>query len=216
MKAKIAVATVSGKAYYLLVYELKRRKIPFLSLKPWESIPFNVKVVLTTEKERPLVKHPSILIFDESDYTIIIDEALHYVQGKEKYDKIILGIDPGETFGIAVFGDGSFLESLYCMDLYETAQIVQRKFKKFKASMKIIRLGDGVPIHSKKLLHLLDKQLQEDVIIEIVSEVGTSHFVNDTAHRRGLRDMMSARIIAARQGYIYQRKKTSEAKKLEK
>ena len=44
MKAKIAVATVSGKAYYLIVSELKKKNVPFLSLTPNERIPMEVKV----------------------------------------------------------------------------------------------------------------------------------------------------------------------------
>jgi len=42
MKAKIAVATVNGRAYYELVTELQRKRLPFLSLK---RFPAEVKVV---------------------------------------------------------------------------------------------------------------------------------------------------------------------------
>ena len=51
MKTNIAVVTVSGKAYYLILRELKKRKIPFLSLTPKDSIPFNIKVVITTDAD---------------------------------------------------------------------------------------------------------------------------------------------------------------------
>ncbi len=57
MKAEIAVATISGKAYYLIVSELKKKNIPFLSLTPDESIPTEIKVVITTEKEKRLINH---------------------------------------------------------------------------------------------------------------------------------------------------------------
>ena len=46
MKTKIAVATVHGRAYYKLVTELQWRHLPFLSLKPWDSVPMSIKVVL--------------------------------------------------------------------------------------------------------------------------------------------------------------------------
>ncbi len=39
MKAKVAVATVQGKVYFLVVNELKERSIPFLSLIPGQSVP---------------------------------------------------------------------------------------------------------------------------------------------------------------------------------
>ncbi len=55
MKAKIAVATVSGKDYYLIVRELKKKKIAFLSLMPDAPIPLDVEVIITTKKEYPLI-----------------------------------------------------------------------------------------------------------------------------------------------------------------
>jgi hypothetical protein len=44
MKEKAAVATLQGKAYFLIVNELKEQNIPFISLVPGEPIPAEVKV----------------------------------------------------------------------------------------------------------------------------------------------------------------------------
>ncbi len=63
MKEKVAVATVEGKAYFLIVNQLREQNIPFVSLVPGESVPAEVKVVITTEKEKHLVKNEKILIF---------------------------------------------------------------------------------------------------------------------------------------------------------
>jgi hypothetical protein len=52
MKAKIAVMTVCGKDYYLIVNELKRRNMPFLSLRPCDAVPIEIRVAITTEKEK--------------------------------------------------------------------------------------------------------------------------------------------------------------------
>jgi hypothetical protein len=54
----------------------------------------------------------------------------------------------------------------------------------------------------------LNEALPQETVIEIVSEAGTSRFMNETAHRRGLRDAMSAIEIAGRKGQIFPRKKT--------
>jgi len=209
MKAKIAVATVSGRAYYILVNELKKRGITFLSLRPWDSIPFDVKVVLTTEKEQASVKHPNIVILkNESDSVVVVDEAIRIAQGKKDYDKVVVGVDPGETFGVAVLGDGNVLETFLCPSLEETLKMILESLGRIRASVKLVRVGNGAPNYAKELLSLLDAYLPKDAAIEIVSEAGTSHFVNDTIHRRGLRDMMSAKVIAGRQGQVYPRRKT--------
>ncbi len=49
MKEKVAVATVQGKAYFLLVNKLKEKNIPFISLVPGESVPVKITLVITTE-----------------------------------------------------------------------------------------------------------------------------------------------------------------------
>jgi adenosine/AMP kinase len=211
MKAKIAVATVSGKTYYILVNELKKRGIAFLSLRPWDSIPFDVKVVLTTEKERASIRHPNIVIFkNESDSAMVVGEAIRIIQGKKDYEKVVIGVDPGETFGVAILGDGNILETVYCSSLEETLKVVLENLERIRASVKVVKIGNGAPTYTRELLSLLDEYLPKGVAIEIVSEAGTSHFIKDTVHRRGPRDMMSAKMIAGRQGQIYTRRRTDE------
>lgn len=208
MKAKIALATVSGRAYYKLVNELKRKGLPFLSLKPWDSIPLDTRVVITTNEECHLVTHPNVLIFKhESDPVMVIDEAIRVVQGKSNYEKVVVGVDPGKICGVALLGDDNVLETINCSSLEETVNKIVNSLKETPATVKIVKLGDGAPVYTKELLYLLDETMPRDTIIEIVSEAGTSHLINGTAHRRGLRDMMSAIEIARRRSKAFSRKK---------
>ncbi len=210
MKAKIAVATVSGKAYYILVDELKAKNLPFLSLKPWDHIPLDVKVVITTEKESASIAHPNVLIFKNGEDSIkVIDEAIRIVQGKQSYEKVIIGIDPGETFGVAILGDGTVLATINCSSLKETVNAVLKTVREDPAMSFVVKVGDGVPIYTEELLHSLDEFLPEGVILETVSEAGTSHFVKKLAHLRGLKDAMSAIKIARRNGKALQRGNTT-------
>jgi len=207
MKAKIAVATVSGKAYYKLVNELKSRELAFLSLKPWDPMSLDINVVITTEKERNFVKHPNVLIYEDSDNAVtIIDEAVRLVQGKKNYERVVVGIDPGETFGVAILGDGNVIETISCSSSEEVVKAIFEAFRKTPTSINAVKVGDA-PIYTEELLSLLDDSLPENVSIEIVSEAGTSHFTGDTTHRRGIRDMVSAAMIAGRKGHLYSRRK---------
>ncbi|MFQ5999240.1 MAG: hypothetical protein ACE5J6_00545 [Candidatus Bathyarchaeia archaeon] len=208
MKAKIALATVSGRAYYKLVNELKRRGLLFLSLKPWDSIPLDVKVVITTDEERHFVTHPNVLVFeDESDPTSVIDEALRVVHGKPSYDKVVVGVDPGKTCGVAVLGDDNVLETSNCSSLEDTVSVIINSLKRVPATVNMVKIGNGAPTYAKALLNLLDEALPEETIVEIVSEAGTSHLMNETTHRRELKDVTSAIEIARREGQIFPRKK---------
>jgi len=208
MKAKIAVVTVSGKAYYHLVNKLKDRGLSFLSLTPYDNIPNEIRVVITTKNERHLVKHPNVIVYKEKmDPAVVVNEAIRAIEGKPNHDTITVGIDPGKTFGLAVLSNGNVLETVTRSGLEETVNTILKIIAKNPASTYIIKVGDGAPEYTRSLLNQLDKVLPKGVAMEIVSEAGTSHFSKETVHRRGLRDAMSAVKIAERRGKTFQRKK---------
>ncbi len=211
MEAKVAVATVSGKAYYFLVNELKARGIDFLSLTPYESIPMTVQVVITTEKEREFIKYPVVLIYQEGAPPVdIIDEAAKLIRGKKTFETISIGVDPGKTFGIAVLSDGSVLETLTCASLEETANVIAEVFEKHQAAVRVVKVGNLAPSYTTEFLPLLDEILPTDITIEVVREDGTSRLGSQTVHKRRLRHVMAAVKIAERRGHMYQRKEATE------
>lgn len=204
MKARIAVATVSGKAYYLIVNELRRYSVPFISLTPFDPIPMEVRVVITTKKEKPLINHERVLALEEADDPLIlISQALQYAEGKNSYEKVVIGIDPGEISGLAILADGRIIGAENCFSMEETLRKVDdvvKKFKNINASAIIVKVGDGIPKYKEQILHALDKILPKDVILESVHEAGTSSNLREFKHRRGLRDIASAIRIAKRDG----------------
>jgi hypothetical protein len=210
MKASIAVATVSGKAYYLIVTELRRRSIPFMSLTPYETIPAEVKAVLTTRKEKHLINHEKILVYDENvDVQAMVTKALQNVEGKGSCEKLVIGIDPGEALGLAVLADGKVVMTETCSGMGETLEKVKNiigSFERAPTSLIFVKVGDGVPLCRRELLRALDDTLPRDIMLESVSEAGTSRYQNETKNRRGLRDMVSAIRIAGRTGHEFQRR----------
>lgn len=213
MKAKVAVATVSGKAYFLIVNGLRERNMAFLSLIPGDSVPTEVKVVITTEKEKHLINHERILVYDsETEPDTIVNEAVKILQGKESYEKIVIGIDPGEVFGLAVLADGRVNETENCFSVQEVLNKIKNIIKDIDVSSTVVsvRIGNGVPAY-KDLLETLDAALPPEVVLEVVSEAGTNRHINENKHRRGLRDIVSAIRIAGRVGYVYPRRKTDES-----
>ena len=203
MKARIALATVSGRAYYRLVNELKARKIPFLSQIPGEKIPPNIRVVITTQKERHLISHPNILTYDdEIDPAMVVNKAICIAQGKQSYDRVVIGVDPGKMVGIAVLADGNLLETMTCSNLNEAVNAVLKALNNAPSTLSIVKVGDGVPSYTKKLLRSLDDALPEEVKIEVVSETGTT-----TIHQKGMKDVIAAAKIGERRGRIFFRRK---------
>jgi hypothetical protein len=213
MKAKVAVATVSGKAYFLIVNGLRERNMDFLSLIPGDSVPTEVKVVITTEKEKHLINHERILVYDsETEPDSVVNEAVKILQGKESYEKIVIGIDPGEVFGLAVVADGKVNETENCFSAQEVLNKIKYILRDVDVSSTAvsIRIGNGVPAY-KNLLETLDDALPPEVVLEAVSEAGTNRYISENKHRRGLRDIVSAIRIAGRAGHVYVRRKTDES-----
>ena len=211
MKAKIALATVSGKAYYLIVNELKRRYLPFLSLIPGEPVPIEIEVVITTQDEVQLVNHNRLLVYkDGVSLETLVNEASKIAAGKEYFDKVTVGVDPGDIVGIAVLADGRVIETANCYSIKETlGEIVGvlKGLENVRVASVSVKIGDGVPSHKENLLLILDKALPPNVVLESVSEAGTSRCLSEAKHRRGLRDIVSAIQIAGRSGQRFQRRK---------
>jgi len=210
MRAKVAVATVSGKDYFLLINELKEKNVQFISVIPGEPLPAEAKVVITTENEKPLVENERILIFKpETEPGNIVDQAVRILKGKEIDDRIVVGIDPGEVFGLAVVADGKVTETWNCFSPNEVLDAMKKLVKNinFERTTVAIKIGNGVPAH-RDLLRSLDSELPQQVILEVVEESGTTRpFI---AHRRGLRDITSAIRIAGRNGHFYMRGRAVE------
>ena len=150
MTVKIAVATVDGRAYYKLVAELQSRGLPFLSLKPWDIVPMGVKVVLTTGDERNQISHPKILTFDQkSNPEHVVDKAFLVIQGKQGYEKVVVGVDPGKTYGIALLGDNKILTTLTASNNEDASQLVVDCLKRFPAEARVVRVGNGPAEYTK-------------------------------------------------------------------
>ena len=213
MKTKVAVATVSGKAYFLIVNELRERNMDFLSLIPGNPVPAEARVVITTEKEKHLINHERILVYNNGTApSTVVNEAVKVLQGKESYEKIVVGIDPGEVFGLAVIADGKVNETANCFSVQEVLGKIKNIIKDFDVSSTAVsvKIGNGVPAY-KNLLETLDSALPPKVILEVVSEAGTNRHIDENKHRRGLRDIVSAIRIAGRVGHVYSRRKTDES-----
>jgi hypothetical protein len=204
---KIAVATVHGRAYYKLVTELQRRGLAFLSLKPWDTIPVSIKVILTTRDESWQISHPKILVFDaESSPEHVVDKAILAIQGKRGYEKVVVGVDPGKTYGIAVLCDNKILATLTALNSEVASHLIVDSLKRFPAETMLVRVGDGPAEYTKTLLDSLDKILPEDAVMEIVSEAGTSRVTKASVNRRVLKDTVSAIKIAGRNGRMLSRR----------
>jgi len=207
MKAKIAVATVAGKAYYRIVNELKQRKLLFLSLMPGDQIPPLVEVVITTEQEKASVDHPKVLTYDaESDPSGTVDQAVRIIQDKEAYEELVIGVDPGKTFGIAILGDRKVLKRKEGQTLEMAVDTILAEVKETPAKFVTVRIGNGVPELAEEMVRRLSIGLPDNVTLEAVTEAGTSTLRNEGVQKK-LSDAESAIRIAEKKGVAQPRRR---------
>ena len=203
MQSKIAVVTASGKAYYRLVNELRKENVSFVIAKPGETLPLDVKVAIITEGGKgvvPLNGHcQKVLLYNETTSpSLIIEEALLAIRGKDRYESLVVGVDPGKNFGIAVLGDGRVLETKSVSS--ETAAVeVMGIIKRFKSEHTIVKVGNGADDYRSKLITILDRELPPNAVMESVEEMGTTKN-GRVSRRRNFKDASSAVQISIRRG----------------
>jgi hypothetical protein len=209
MREKVAVATVQGKAYFLIVNQLEIQDIPFISLVPGESVPAKISMVITTEQEKQFVNHDKILVFrGEDDLEGLIDEVKKFLLGKEDFEKIVVGLDPGAAIGLVALGDGKVIEEGNCFSSKEVIDSILKILRNvtFAVTSVSVKIGNGVPVY-KELLKDLDDSLPPQVVLEVVGEAGTNKPLKENKRSRGVRHISSATHIAGRSGNIVPRRK---------
>ena len=168
---------------------------------------------ITTEKEKAQVQSEKILVFkSEEDLPDLVNKAKRVLQGKEAYEKIVVGIDPGEVVGLAVLGDGKVIEEGNCFSTKELIDTILKIIRNvdFDVTNVSVKMGNGVPIY-KELLEGLDSALPLQVVLELVSEAGTNKPLKENKRSREVRHITSAKRIAGRVGNIIPRSKTIAA-----
>ena len=206
---EVAVATVEGKAYFLIVNKLREQNIPFVSLVPGESVPAEVKAVITTEKEKHLIKNEKILLFSsENELSNLVNELKRIFLGKEAYEKILIGIDPGEAIGLAVIADGKVIDECNCFSAHEVINSIIKTIRNINPTVTCVsvKIGNGVPVY-KDLVEALDDALPPALMLEVVSEEGTNLPIKNNKRSRRVRHISSAIRIAGRAGHIIPRRK---------
>ncbi|MGE5574689.1 MAG: hypothetical protein ACM3UL_01005 [Ignavibacteria bacterium] len=213
MKERVAIATLQGKVYYVVVNKLKEENISFVSLLPGQLVPPKIKLVITTAEEKHLVDHEKVLVFREEDkLNSLFDEVKKALLGKEAFERIVFGIDPGAWTGLAALADGKVIEEGNCFSSEEVICSIIKILDNvdFAVTKVSVKIGNGVPIY-KEMLVDLDDALPSKVTLEVVNEAGTNVPLKDKKHSRGVRHISSAIRIAGRVGQIFPRRKTIAA-----
>jgi hypothetical protein len=181
MKEKVAVATVQGKPYFLIVNKLNEKNVSFISLLPGQSVPAKIKFKKTLLGKKAFSK--IVIGIDPGVATGLVAVA----DGKV--------IEEGNCFSSEEV-ISSIIKILGNVDFAVTT--VSGKIEK------------GVPIY-KELFRDLDDALPPQIALEVVDEAGTHKPLKENKRSGGVRHISSAIRITGRAGNIFPRRKTIAA-----
>ena len=190
---RVAIVTRNARVYYIASKVLKEYRIPFYSLRLDEKIPFDVEVVLTSEEDYDKINFPVKVIVKNENF---IDELLARLEGRKRFKKVFIAIDPGERPGVAVVGDNRIVE-VYHLKSPKDVDIILELLEKYpKAKIKI---GHGAKRHRILMLKALANALGEDYPIILVDEKRTTPKVGGIEVSQ-VQDIIASINIALRDG----------------
>ena len=165
----IGVFTNDFRFFYQVVRLLKERGEPFVSLGRSGAVPHTVGVVITTPKERESVHFGKVVSLDDPEEAVNTAHCL--LAGGTKFRTVIVGIDPGKSTGVAIFGEGKLLASETVDSPEHVADSLARLLKCLSFSKAIVRVGDGDPTKGNRIIRTIWPLFSE---VELVDETGTS------------------------------------------
>ncbi|MHA1935034.1 MAG: hypothetical protein ACW99V_01060 [Candidatus Thorarchaeota archaeon] len=194
----VAIATRRPKTLYVVVNLLKRLGIDFEICTPEDGKCDSAKVVITTEEETTNLDPSRLVIVQRnSDVDHIEIEVMLKLLGVDEIKEIVIGVDPGLRFGLALVVNGCVIFSRTISSPHEAVHLTRKlavySHQRFPDNRFIIRLGTGSRLYYVLYLRALTNTIS-GVVVELVNEHHTTLPSGYTT------DQSSAVMIAARTG----------------
>jgi hypothetical protein len=185
----IGIMTNDFRLFYDLAETLKSMGRQFTSLTFDGRVPPHIGIVLTSERELVDVFFEQKLAVGES-VQASVRRALVLLAGCEPSDHLYIGVDPGETPGIATLFRGRVLETAMARSPEDAAARVLEMYDGYGIEGTVVRIGHGDADNRNRIIQLLCGKVER---CEIVDETTTSS--------PSTTDMDSAIAIARTRGF---------------
>jgi hypothetical protein len=193
----VGVATSDSRAYYSILSRLKETNLRFVSLTPSQVANEVPEPIITTKNELGLFNVVSIPIEDLDENPLIMEGQILSKTLSESKRVILIGVDPGLRTGVVVFYGGSGLGSFTVNSVDSLQWKVVSLVRSIPHADVVIKVGDGAPKLSKRIIKVLNDQLPE-ARVEVVDERGTT--IKRPKSRGLSKDQRAAERIAFRKG----------------
>ncbi len=184
----IGILTEDFHFFYELVKGLKERGMEFVSLEEGREVPPNVGVVVTTPKEAGDIDFDPLVAAEDAEMAINVARCV--LAGGTRVRTVVIGIDPGSTTGIAIYGEGRLLATDEVDSPEKAAESVGKLLSCLRYSHSVARVGHGDATKRDRIIRSIWGMVDE---VEVVDETGTTG-------RVGRDDVEAAKRIAMAKG----------------
>ncbi len=172
---RVGIYTHDFKFYHDVIRDLKRWNLPFFSITDLYSIPADINVIISSERDQ-------FTLPGQVKATTSIEgirRSLPVLLNKDQFTRVIIGIDPGPRPGIAVMADNVLMEAWECPSICGVKKDVIEIVENYDYEYIMIKIGNG----DRPNRDLIIKQLRNIAPVVIVNEENTStpHKIHDNA-----------------------------------
>ncbi|MDD1771205.1 MAG: hypothetical protein LUO79_09000 [Methanomassiliicoccales archaeon] len=165
----IGVLTEDFHFFYELVRSLKERGLEFVSLERGRNVPANVGVVITTPGEADAIDFEPLVATEDAETAINVARCV--LAGGTRVRTVVLGLDPGSTTGIAIYGEGRLLATDEVDSPEKAAESVGKLLSCLRYAHSLARVGHGDATKRDRVIRSIWGLVDE---VEVVDETGTT------------------------------------------
>jgi len=203
MPKKLAVYAPRARDYQAISRALRKVDMHFALLDPCKPVSRDIGAVLTTEDGRRELKTLNgvevVEVNAEDPDPLIVSKAVLALQGRPWFGELLIGIDPGHSYGVAFVADSNLIGFEVLREAREVLEAAERLASQPIFKKTVVRLGAGSPSRRDEVLMLLKEKLR-DVEIEVVDEAEASSLVVNYLVKDLPKDVVSAVQIALKRG----------------
>ncbi len=177
---KVGIRVDDYRLSYQIAKELKKRGFEFVMIKDYPECAVDFMI---SEFEENL------------DAVGIVRRFISQIYGKQRFGKMVVGIDPGPRPGVVVVGDGNIVEEEQLNNVSDVRKYIDKVFSDYDPERMIIRIGNGDLVNRNRIVNSLVSNYR----VEIVDE-------RNTSEKNTNKDIESAKAIAFSKGTVIKTK----------
>ncbi len=179
LMVKVGLMLEDKRLEYRIITIFKEREIPFIIIN--DTIHHNGPVISDVHRD-----FEAIYVHNEEQAA---RRVISYFYNKERFCRIIVGVDPGPNPGLAVVGDGHVLEKMHLNDVLDVRAAVDNISSDYAPMRLTVRVGNGDIVNRNRIVN----SLVDTYEVELVDEKNTTTTITN-------RDVEAAKNIAFTRG----------------